>query len=135
MVWRLVSQLSLNHLSLSDGPEALRELLRLHDHGESPEIERQVAAITDVRSRAVHARVPGLATGGGLALARGRAIELELDEDGFAGDGAWLFATVMERFFALYASLNSFTQLTVLTRQRRRPLGQWLPRAGCRALG
>lgn len=135
LAWRLVSQLSLNHLSISEGPEALRELLRLYDHGESPDIERQVLGIVNVQSEAVHARVAGLSRGGGLALARGRRIDLELDEDNFAGDGAWLFASVLERFFALYASLNSFTQLTVRTRQRRRPLGEWAPRAGCRALG
>ena len=135
LAWRLVSQLSLNHLSISDGPEALRELLRLYDHGESPDTERQVLGIVNVQSEAVHARVPGLSRSGGLAMARGRRIELELDEDNFAGDGAWLFASVLERFFALYASLNSFTQLTVRTRQRRRPLGDWAPRAGCRALG
>ena len=135
LAWRLVSQLSLNHISLGDGPEALRELLRLYDHAESPDFERQVQGVLDVTGEAVHARVPGLATGGGLALARGRRITLDLDEDNFAGDGAWIFASVLERFFALYASLNSFTQLTVNTRQRRRPLGEWLPRAGCRALG
>ncbi len=135
LAWRLVSQLSLNHLTLADGPEALRELLRLYDHAESPDFERQVQGVLDVRGEAVHARVPGLASGGGLALARGRRIALDLDEDNFAGDGAWIFASVLERFLALYASLNSFTQLTVNTRQRRRPLGDWLPRAGCRALG
>jgi type VI secretion system protein ImpG len=135
LAWRLVSQLSLNHLSLTDGPDALRELVRLHDHAESPDVERQVEGIVDVRSRAVHARVPGLAQGGGLALARGRAVDVALDEDAFAGDGAWLFAQVLERFLALSASLNSFVQLTVTTRQRRRPLGAWAPRAGSRALG
>ncbi len=135
LAWRMVSQLSLNHLSLGDGPDALRELLRLHDHGESPDIERQVQGVSDVSSEAVHARIPGLSRGGGLALARGRRISITLDEDHFAGDGAWIFASVLDRFFSLYASLNSFTQLTVNTRQRRRPLGEWSPRAGSRALG
>jgi type VI secretion system protein ImpG len=135
LAWRMVSQLSLNHLSLDDGPTALRELLRLHDHAESPDIERQIQGILDVKSAAVHARVPGLAQAGGLALARGRRITLDLDEDHFAGDGAWMFASVLERFFSLYASLNSFTQLTVNTRQRRRPLAEWGPRSGSRALG
>jgi type VI secretion system protein ImpG len=135
LAWRMVSQLSLNHLSLQDGPEPLRELLRLHDHAESPDIERQVQGILNVRSSAVHARVAGLSQAGGLALARGRQITLELDEDHFAGDGAWLFATVLERFFSLYAALNSFTQLTVLTAQRRRPMAEWAPRSGSRALG
>ncbi|MES3036202.1 MAG: type VI secretion system baseplate subunit TssF [Gemmatimonadota bacterium] len=135
LAWRMVSQLSLNHLSLDGGPDALRELLRLHDHAESPDIERQIQGILDVRSEAVHARIPGLSQGGGLALARGRRITLDIDEDHFAGDGAWIFASVLDRFFSLYASLNSFTQLTVATRQRRRPLGEWAPRSGSRALG
>lgn len=135
LAWRMVSQLSLNHLSLDEGPDALRELLRLHDHAESPDIERQVQGIINVRSAAVHARVPGLAQAGGLALARGRQISLDLDEDHFAGDGAWIFASVLERFFSLYTSLNSFTQLTVHSRQRRRPLAEWGPRSGSRALG
>ncbi len=135
LAWRMVSQLSLNHLSLDGGAEPLRELLRLHDHGESPDIERQIQGVLDVRSEAVHARIPGLSQGGGLALARGRRISVTLDEDHFAGDGAWLFASVLDRFFALYASLNSFTQLTVDTRQRRRPLADWPARSGSRALG
>src|SRR5262249_48898084 len=35
VVWRLISALSLNYLSLTDGPEALRELLRLHNPGDT----------------------------------------------------------------------------------------------------
>ncbi|GJG86582.1 type VI secretion system protein [Gemmatimonadetes bacterium T265] len=132
LLWRLVSQLSLNYLSLADGdPAPLRELLRLHVVRDEPAAERQIAGVVGVRGSPVYARV---ASDYGLGFARGRRIDLELDEEQFAGGGAYLFASVLERFLALYASLNSFTALTARTRQRVAPLGEWAPRAGCRVL-
>jgi type VI secretion system protein ImpG len=129
-LWRLVSQLSLNHLSLANGPEPLREILRLHDAAGTPAGERQVQGLAGIASRAAYARV---ASPQGLAFARGTRIELELDEDCYAG-GAFLFASLLERFFGLYASMNSFSQLSARTRQRHEPLGAWAPRAGTRPL-
>ena len=40
---------------------------------------------------------------------------LELDPAKFPSTGAFLFAAVMERFFGLYASSNSFTRLIAKT--------------------
>lgn len=131
-LWRLISQLSLNYLSLVDeGTEALQEILRLHNTGDDAAGEKHIQGIISVGSTASHARVVGEH---GLAFARGRRVELELDEEQFAGGGAYLFASVLERFLGLYASLNSFSALTATTRQRRRPLGQWTPRSGWKAL-
>ena len=70
----------------------------------------------------------------GLSFARGRLVEIELDEEQFTGGGAYLFASVMERFFALYASITSFTSLVARTRQRKRELARWAPRAGSKTL-
>ena len=39
-----------------------------------------------------------------------------------AGGGVYLFAAVIDQFLGLYASLNSFSQLVVKTRQRREVL-------------
>ena len=131
-LWRLVSQLSLNYLSLVDeGTEALQEILRLHNLADDAAGERHIQSIVGVSSAASHARVIG---DHGLAFARGRHVTLELDEEHFAGGGAYLFASVLERFLGLYTSLNSFSSLTARTRQRRRPLGDWAPRAGWRSL-
>ena len=45
---------------------------------------------------------------------RGSHIEVELNEDHFAGEGdAYLFAVILDRFMGLYATLNGYTQLTV----------------------
>jgi len=132
ILWRLVSSLSLNHLSLADGGrDALQELLRLHNTGDRVAGEQQIQGLTDVRSAPTHARV---VTEHGIAFARGRRVEILFDEEQFPGGGMFLFASVMERFLALSASMNSFTQLVARSRQRRRPVREWAPRSGWRTL-
>jgi type VI secretion system protein ImpG len=132
LLWRLISTLSLNHLSLvEDGREALREMLRLHNVGDSTGGERQIQGLVSVRSAPAYARV---AADQGIAFARGRRVELELDEEHFPGGGAFLFASVLERFLAQYATMNSFTQLAARSRQRKRVMREWAPRAGWRTL-
>ncbi len=132
LLWRLISSLSLNHLSLtSDGPDALQELLRLHNASNALSAERQIDGLVGVKSSAAFARVTA---DHGIVFARGRRIDLEFDEEEFAGGGMFLVASVLERFLALYVNMNSFTQVTAHSRQRRRPVAEWPPRAGWRTL-
>jgi type VI secretion system protein ImpG len=63
-------------------------------------------------------------------FARGLEITLELDETKFVGASGVLFAMILERFFGLYASINSFTQLVARYRQSDGILKRWPPRAG-----
>jgi type VI secretion system protein ImpG len=132
--WRLISHLSLNHLSLTDnehGLEALRALLRLYNPAESKVTQDQIEGITGVSSRHITGRVAGSKT---IMTCRGLEISVEFDESHFVGAGMYLFASVLERFFALYASINSFTQLVARTRQPEAILKRWQPRAGNRTL-
>ncbi len=128
-LWRLISLLSLNYLSLSgDGPDALRELLRLHNFGDGPVGEKQVQGLIGVESQPAHARV---VSEHGLHFARGRHVTLTFDEEQFAGGSFFLLASVLERFLAQYASLNSFSRCEVRTRQRRdQAVRTWPARAG-----
>ena len=59
---------------------------------------------------------------------------MAFDEEQFTGSGVFLFATVLERFLGLYASMNSFSALAVTTRQRKRAVHEWAPRAGWKPL-
>jgi type VI secretion system protein ImpG len=132
LLWRLVSKLSLNYLSLvSEGVDAFREILRLHNFSGSLSSEKQIDGILSLRSEPHFAR---LTSSHGVAFARGTRVELELDEEQFAGTGAYTFAAVMDVFLGLYTSMNSFSQLVVRTRQRKRVLKQWPPRAGQKIL-
>jgi type VI secretion system protein ImpG len=129
--WRLISHLALNHLSVvQEGLPALREILKLYDFSTGDEkraIERQVNGITGLASRPAMSRVVSEI---GVVFCRGLDVELEFDEDQFAGAGVFLFASVLERFLGLYTALNSFSRLTVRTRQRKGVLKQWPPLAG-----
>jgi type VI secretion system protein ImpG len=131
-LWRLVSALTLSQLSLvDDGPVGLQALLRLHVHRRSASAEQQIMGLTQLVSRSTHARIT---RGFDVGYVRGRQVELELDEQAFAGGSAYLFASVIERFLGLYVSVNSFTQLVARARTRAHPLREWRPRAGWKPL-
>ncbi|HKS15677.1 MAG TPA: type VI secretion system baseplate subunit TssF, partial [Planctomycetota bacterium] len=63
---------------------------------------------------------------------RGIAVEIELSEDGFSGEGdLYMFGSLLNEFISLYVSLNSFSKLTV----RGAKFGEvytWPPKAGGR---
>ena len=131
-LWRLVSQLSLNYLSLvSEGREALQELLRLYNFSSSTYADRQIEGLTNLSSRRHFARV---VSDDGVSFARGTQVDVEFDEEQFAGAGIYLFAAVLEHFLGMYASMNSFSQLRVRTKQRKEMVRQWPPRAGRKIL-
>ena len=127
-LWRLISHLSLNYLSLVDeGREAFQEILKLYNFTGSAYSEKQIDGITSINSARHFAR---LISENGITFARGTRVEIELDEEMFTGGGVFLFSSVIERFLAEYVSLNSFSQLAVRTKQRKEPLKEWPPRAG-----
>ncbi|MFN7924117.1 MAG: type VI secretion system baseplate subunit TssF [Bryobacteraceae bacterium] len=130
--WRLISHLSLNYLSLvAEGREALQEILRLYKFTEAVHSERQIQAIRSVSSKPHFSRV---VSENGVTFARGTLVEMEIDEEHFSGAGVFLFANVLDRFLAMYTSLNSFTQLEVRTSQRKEALKRWPARAGRKIL-
>jgi type VI secretion system protein ImpG len=130
-LWRLISHLSLNYLSLvEEGREALQEILRLYSPV-SNTLERQIEGLTAVSSQRHFARV---VSEHGISFVRGTRVSIEVDEDYFVGSGAYLFGSVLECFLGLYVSMNSFTQTTLRTRQRKEIVRQWPARAGHRIL-
>lgn len=130
--WRLISHLSLNYLSLvEEGKDALQEILKLYNFTDSVYTAKQIDGIVALKSSRQFARV---ISENGISFARGIRAEVTLDEEQFVGGGVFLFAAVIEYFLGLYATLNSFSQLVVHTRQRKEALREWLPRAGQRIL-
>lgn len=131
--WRLISHLTLNYLSLDQrdsdaGAEMLRELLSLYVQPNDAAGLRQIEGIRTVSHRPIVRRVPSR---GPIAYGRGLGIELELDESAFEGLGAVSLGAVLDRFFARYASINSFTELT-LNSASRGEVKRWPARIGTR---
>jgi type VI secretion system protein ImpG len=130
VLWRLVSMLSLSHLSLVDGAEqgaALREVLTLHDWMASTHSRTVIEGLAGVTHRRVVGRAGGAAAGG---FCRGVEVTLHLDESKFTGGGLYLFASILDRFLGLYTTINSFTRTRVTTNKREGALCTWPPRAG-----
>jgi type VI secretion system protein ImpG len=133
--WRLISHLSLNYLSLVDtdpqqGAAALRELLALYSDVADAASRRQLEGVQAIASRPITRRLPGP---GPIAFGRGLEINLTCEESAFEGTGIFLLGSVLERFFARYVSINSFTE-TVLTSGTRGEVMRWPARPGQRHL-
>ena len=110
--WRVVAHASMGLRSLTE-PEVLRAVLDVYnqhalvDRQAQRANELRLQSIKDVRVRPVDHVYRG-------APVRGVAIDIDLDEKGFVGDGElYLFASILDRFFAAYVSLNSFSRTTV----------------------
>ena len=132
--WRLISHVTVNHLTLSEGPEslkALREMLGLYKGIEETSRSHQVLGIREMTIRRVVRRIGNEAWRG---FCQGTEVSLLFDEQQFVGSSAFLLAAVLDRYFALHASINSFTQLTARSLQREGIWKQWAPMAGARQL-
>ena len=131
-MWRLISHLSLNHLSLSAGGlDAIREMLRLYDLPRSPINRAIVEGLADIEYRPATAFLPGQPFS---TFVRGTEIRLTVDETRYVGSGLRLFAQLLERFFGLYTHVNSFTQLKLISARTKEELIACERRTGCHPL-
>jgi type VI secretion system protein ImpG len=133
-LWYLISNLSLNYLSLSGGPEsldALRQILRVYAFSDSPSTFQQVQGIRAMSCRRVSRRVGNEPWRG---FCQGTEVTLTFDESLYVGTGAFLLGAVLNQFLALYASINSFTQLVIKSERREGEWKRWPPIAGYQQL-
>jgi type VI secretion system protein ImpG len=133
IAWRIISHLSLNYLSLVDGPRGegaagLRDLLSLYGDLSEAHVRKQIDGVRSVISEPAVRRVPAP---GPITFARGLKLSVTFDEASFEGTGIYLLGAVLDRFFAKYVSINSFTQ-TVVRSLERGEVMQWPARFGLR---
>lgn len=106
--WRVLSHLAPNYLSLLDA-EVLRGSLALYDWTDGELNRRRIDAISDVRHRPLQKLVKG-------GLLRGVEIVVTLDSPRFAGEGdVELFGEMLNRFLSLYATVNLYTRLVIVS--------------------
>jgi len=135
VAWRLLNHLSLNYLSLLDtdpeqGAVALREMLSLYCHAGDVNGQRQIEGVRSISAAAVTRRLP---SPGPITFGRGLRITVTLDDAAFEGTGAFLLGGVLSHFFALYVSINSFTE-TVVRTLTRGEIMHWPAREGLCAI-
>ncbi len=130
--WRLISHLSLNHISLANNQnntDSLKEIIRLYNFTKHRSGDFVVDGLVNIKARRIVSRV-GSALASGFC--KGTEIEVTLNEDKFSGGGYYLFGAVLDRFFSLYASINSFTKTVLRTQQQEHRICAWPPRIGDR---
>ncbi|MEM9589194.1 MAG: type VI secretion system baseplate subunit TssF [Planctomycetota bacterium] len=122
--WNLVSHLSLGHRFVEgpNGLSTLREMLRLYDFSDPNSYDprgatsRQlVEGLVELRHNKVTRQIGPLCEG---EFARGSQLTVVLDEDHYQAVGAFLFASVLQRFLGLASGINSFVETVVETKQR-----------------
>jgi type VI secretion system protein ImpG len=129
-LWRLISQLSVNHLSLTSGTssvKALKETLHLysrttqnHNHAEIDSIESLITNQTTRRMGAEAWR----------GFVNGLHITMTVNERSYTGISVWLLASVLRHFFTLQVSINSFVELQLNSKQRNGEWMRWQPLRG-----
>jgi type VI secretion system protein ImpG len=113
--WRLIAHLALCHAGLTTAelPD-LQKMLALYDLPRSPTARRQIAGIVKLEHGSVRAWLRTLPVS---SLMPGVGIRMTLDEEAFAGSSLYVFAQVMDRYFALNSQLNCFTRLEIVSSQ------------------
>lgn len=125
--WSFISHMALNTLTLGDA-SALRRILEIYDFERRPENRRRIGAIERAQTRPLERLVAG-------APVRGTEIALEVDESRFDEEGeVLLLGEVLNEFFALYASANSFTRLILRQASPEREDLEWKPAIGRQSL-
>lgn len=132
LLWRLLSHLSLNYLSLSR-VENLRALLELYLFPETRERvatlanKRRIAGIQSVEANPSDRLVSGI-------MMRGQEIKLRIRQDHFASAGdLFLFGCVLDHFLGGYASVNTYTRFSI-QEILKGDIYQWPARIGDRPL-
>lgn len=126
--WRVIAALSLNQRTYGQ-VAALRELLSafdfasVHRQASRRETERRLAGLVAVQVTPDEMIFRG-------APVRGVAIELDMNEDNFAGEGDMvLLGSLLREFLALSCTVNSYCRVVVNGKQNGERY-EWAPRSG-----
>ncbi|NNE64864.1 MAG: type VI secretion system baseplate subunit TssF [Gammaproteobacteria bacterium] len=113
ILWRLLSHLSLNYLSLADA-DNLKALLELYifsgDAGNKQNVANRsrINSIQSVTVQACDRLVDGISM-------RGQSIDVVVDPSGFTSVGdMFLFGMLLNHLMSSFASLNSFTEFSLI---------------------
>lgn len=117
-LWRIISNMSLNYLSLAD-VEPLKVVLETYDFPSFYDQQKErvsrrlLAGLKNIVYKPVNRLYKGLPL-------RGVRTELTIDPTGYIGEGdLFLFTSILNEFFVLYVSLNSFHELVVYSTQNQ----------------
>jgi len=130
--WSLLSNMSLNYMSLLD-KDALKQILQTydfpsqHNRQSARASQKKLDAIQRIETKPIDRLFRGLPI-------RGLQTTLWLEQEAFSSEGElYLFSTILARFFSLYASVNAFHLLKVINLDNQECY-EWAVQTGQHAL-
>ncbi len=132
ILWRLLSHLSINYLTLADA-DNLKSLLELYIFSASGSSRQEAANRKRIDGISDVSVTPCDRLVGGISM-RGQAIQVTVDARHFTSNGdMYLFGMLLDRLMASFASLNCFTEFSLLDSSTDEVF-QWPIRIGDRLL-
>ena len=129
LLWRLISHVSLNFLSIANA-DNLRALLGIYVFSERQEQGQESANRRRIDGIQTVTASPETRLIGRGSMLRGQQVRIQCRLDNFAGIGdLYLFGCVLDRFIADYAGINSYTRVE-LEDAFTGALFKWPPRLG-----
>jgi type VI secretion system protein ImpG len=123
-LWKLISQLCVNHLSLTSGPNSLdgvKEMLRLYTRG-SKQGHFEIETLKDIQIKPVTRRVNREAWRG---FVRGHEITFLTEDTSISGGSTFLLINVLRHYFSLHVGINSFVEVVLKTDRSYKELMRW----------
>lgn len=132
--WQLISNLSLNQMSLSDDAlslSALKSILRTYADALSINAHPEIDALSKLSTEQVSRRILSDTWRG---FVRGTKITATFSDVQKKQTNAFLFSSVLSHFFSLYTVINSFTELEIRKANQEGYWKKWKPLSGSQEL-
>jgi type VI secretion system protein ImpG len=132
LLWHLLSNLSLNYLSLAktENLKAIMELYASLDTRNRKAIlanKKRIGGMVNIETKSSSRLVSG-------SIMRGQEIKMKMHQDHFASQGdLFLFGSVLDYFLGCYASINTYTRM-IIEDVLKGDVYQWPARLGDRPL-
>ena len=133
-LWRLISHLSLNHVSVASNGAAsdiVREMLALYDKADASSSRTLIDRLVDVTAAQSIARAPG---GGRIAFTSGTNITLEFEDSRLSGSGAFMLGAVLDALLSGLSAINAFSRVQLKLKSEKGLWHVWQARTGTRPL-
>ena len=129
--WQLIAQLSLQHFANKDGLLVLKEILRLYNFHDAKEVTSLIDGVSQLDTEVITKKVLNQGRG---AMCQGTHFILTCDEGFYTGNSLHLFGCIIDEFISQFATINSFTQLSIKTTKNLRVELEWPARVACQTL-
>ncbi|MBU2968404.1 type VI secretion system baseplate subunit TssF [Pseudoalteromonas sp. C2R02] len=129
--WQLISHINLDYFTSDDAANKLKQLLFLYDFKNAPENKSMISNIHQVQIKPAVSRIN---QNGRISFCSGSEVLITFSGDDYSGSGVFFFTLILDRFFAQFAAINSFTQVVVQFKGHDEIYHTWPSRTGLRPL-